>query len=436
MSPVRSTAAIRLHGSMFPFSLRLAAVGVWLAACSDPSAPAAGLKVTAVDPTNGQVGVVGAQLPLPLSVRIESDGEPRAGVTVEWAASAGSVLPAQSVSDGAGLASATWTLGTQVGAMSATSTVAGASGSPVFFSATGRAPLVRAAPLSPTDGQTGLVGTALRLPLRVLVTFEGQVKAGATVHWHPTAGSLSPETSTTDAHGIAVAGWTLGTVAGTGKVQVTVDDAPSPVTFFTAVALPGPAAGIAVVDGAAVTLPVNHASGHVLTARVEDQYGNPIRGEPVTWAVQQGPVGLLDHDSTTDADGLSTAEIDPTGEAGEAVVRAALTGAGQAAEFALTITAATIDVHLSANGAHSFVSAQNGSSPAVDTIPAGLGVTWILQFDYDQHAIVSVGVPSFVGDTFPYYVVPSLITVTFATPGTYHYTDPYLTGSAGTLVVQ
>jgi plastocyanin len=434
MSPAYSIAGIRLHGNAFPCVVRLAAVAVWLAACSDPSAPA-GLKVTAVDPTNGQVGVVGAQLPLPLSVRIESDGEPRAGVTVEWEASAGTILPARTVSDATGLASATWTLGPRIGTMSATSSVAGASGSPVAFSATGRAPLVRATPVSPTNGQTGVVGTALPLPLRVQVTSEGAFKAGMIVHWHPTSGSMSPGTSTTDAEGIAVAVWMLGTVAGSGKVEVTVDDAPFPGTFFTAQALPGPVAALAVFGDAAVTLPLNHVLGHSLAARVEDRYGNGIPGQAVTWTVQQGPIDLVEIDGNSDSDGVSTAEIDSTGETGEAVVRAAVAGSGQSAEFAVTITAATFDVSLAANGAHSFVSAQNGSSPAVDTIPAGRTVTWILAFDYDPHAIESVGLPSFVGRTFP-YAYPSLVTVTFTTPGTYHYTDPNVPGSAGTLVVQ
>jgi plastocyanin len=393
------------------------------------------LKVAAVDPTNGQIGVVGAALPLPLSVRIESDGEPRAGVTVDWAVSAGTIVPARTVSDAAGLASATWTLGPEIGNMTATTTVVGAAGSPVSFSATGRAALVRATPVPPTDGQSGIVGTALPRPLEVQVTSEGEPKAGATVHWHTPAGSLSPEASTTDAEGFAVAEWTLDTVAGTGKVEVTVDDARSPATFFTALAQPGPVAGIAVFGGAAVTLPANHASGHPLTAQVEDQYGNRVPGQAVTWTVQEGPVGLVEIDGTTDANGLSTAEIDPTGEAGRVVVRATVAEGGQSVEFALTITAATFDVHLSAAGALSFTSGQNGSRPAVDTIPAGRTVTWILNFDYDQHAIESVGSPSFVGGTFP-YAYPSEVTVTFTTPGTYHYTDPYVPGSAGTLVVQ
>jgi plastocyanin len=389
-----------------------------------------------VAPTDGQVGVVGAELPLPLSVRVESDGEPRAGVTVSWEASAGSILPVTSVSDAAGLASATWTLGTRTGAMTATSSVSGALGSPVLFHATGRAPLVHAFPVPPTDGQTGVVGTALPLPLRVRVTSEHAIKAGATVHWHAFDGSVSPEASTTDADGIATAEWTLGTVAGSGKVEITVDSASSPAMFFTATARPGPAARIAVFGDSVATLPLNHAAGHPFTARVEDQYGNGIPGEAVSWTVQQGPVTLREPDSTTDTEGLSTTEIDPTGDEGEAVVRAALAGSGGSTDFAVTITAASADVNLQAAGALSFVSAQNGSSPAVDTIPAGRAVTWILQFDYGQHAIASVGQPGFVGGDFPYYAATSLVTVTFPNPGTYQYTDPYVPGSAGTLVVQ
>jgi len=43
--------------------------------------------------------------------------------------------------------------------------------------------------------------------------------------------------------------------------------------------------------------------------------------------------------------------------------------------------------------------------------------------------------PGFTGGTFP-YAYPSEVTAIFATPGTYHYTDPYVPESAGTLVVQ
>jgi len=434
MSPDRQIARIRLPRSAIPIALGLAAAAVWLAACSDPSAPP-GLSVTAVDPTDGQIGVVGTELPLPLSVRIESDGEPRAGVTVSWEVSAGTILPAQTVSDAGGLASATWTLGPEIGTMTATTTVEGAAGSPVSFRATGRAPVVAAAPVSPTDGQTGAVGTELARPLRVEVRSEGVPRAGALVHWHAREGSVSPAASVTDADGIAAAGWTLGAVAGDQRVDVTVDQATSVVTGFTAHARPGPVAGIAVVGDTAETFPANHASWQPLGVRVQDQYGNGVPGQAVTWTVRQGPIGLASIDSMTDSEGLSTTVIDPTGEGGDAVVRAALSGTGLSVDFAITVAPASFDVRLSASGAHSFVSAQNGSSPAVDTIPAGRSVTWILDFDYDQHAIAPVGQPEFLRQEFP-YANPSTVTVAFPTPGTYQYTDPYVPGSAGTVVVQ
>ena len=356
-------------------------------------------------------------------------------MTVDWAVSAGTILPERTVSDAGGLASATWTLGPEIGTMTATTTVAGAAGSPVSFSATGRAPVVRATPVPPTDGQSGIVGTALAQPLQVQVTFEGDPKAGATVHWHTPAGSVSPEASTTDAEGFAVAEWTLDTVAGTGKVEVRVDDAQSPATFFTALAEPGPVAGIAAFGDTASKLPANHA----LRSRPDCPGPGPVRQR------DPGPGGHLDGPAGTGRPGQDPRDhrrerIEQRRDryhwgGGEVVVRAALAGSGQSAEFALTITAPTFDIYLRAHGALSFVSSHNGSSPAVDTIPAGQTVTWILSFDYDRHAIESVGSPSFVGGTFP-YAIPSVVTATFTTRGTYHYTDPYVSESAGTLVVQ
>ena len=88
-------------------------------------------------------------------------------------------------------------------------------------------------------------------------------------------------------------------------------------------------------------------------------------------------------------------------------------------------------------GYPAFVSQQNGTSPAVDTIRAGETMEWIqTPFDYDQHRVVSVGDPSFQ-DTrdFP-YANPSIVSVTFAVPGTYHYTDFYYPLATGIIVVR
>ena len=61
-------------------------------------------------------------------------------------------------------------------------------------------------------------------------------------------------------------------------------------------------------------------------------------------------------------------------------------------------------------------------------------MTWTLEFDYDLHGVRSVGTPSFQGGDFPYY--DPTISVTFSTPGTYSYHDPYHTTATGIVVVQ
>ncbi|HET7111142.1 MAG TPA: hypothetical protein VFI41_09725, partial [Gemmatimonadales bacterium] len=83
-----------------------------------------------------------------------------------------------------------------------------------------------------------------------------------------------------------------------------------------------------------------------------------------------------------------------------------------------------------------FTSAQNGSTPAVDTIPAGTTMRWFLEdWDYDYHAIVPVGTPSFPSQPIGYRN-SGLASITFTTPGTYQYQDDGVSGASGTLVVQ
>ena len=41
-----------------------------------------------------------------------------------------------------------------------------------------------------------------------------------------------------------------------------------------------------------------------------------------------------------------------------------------------------------------------------------------------------------IAGDFPYYANPSTVSVTFTTPGTYHYADPYFPSVTGIVVVQ
>ena len=85
---------------------------------------------------NGQSGAVATELPMSLAVRVTDSGaRPVSGAVVTWAVitGGGSVTPATSATDGNGMASTRWRLGTTPGANRVTGTVAGIT--PVTFDA-------------------------------------------------------------------------------------------------------------------------------------------------------------------------------------------------------------------------------------------------------------------------------------------------------------
>ena len=62
-------------------------------------------------------------------------------------------------------------------------------------------------------------------------------------------------------------------------------------------------------------------------------------------------------------------------------------------------------------------------------------MVWTIEFDYDRHGVTSVGTPAFAGGILPLRAL-STVSVSFATPGTYHYADPYYPVATGILVVR
>jgi uncharacterized protein YceK/plastocyanin len=286
------------------------------------------------------------------------------------------------------------------------------------------------------DGQSGTVATTLSLPLRVAVDSAGIPQAGVKVTWTALGGTLEPQSSVTDAGGVATTRWTLDTVSGGKAVSAVVAGVKgSPVTF-KATALAGPASILEKVAGDTQSVASNRQF-HPLSIRLTDQYHNKVSGQIVTWTVESGPLTILSQTVTTD--GISTAQIGNQG-AGPGTVRASLTGSSSMVEFSLNIdTPEGFLVLLNQAGA-AFSSAQNNSTnPAVDTITAGQTMEFKCRnFDYDAHRLVSVGQPSFEAQDFSYYCESRLIPlyVTFTTPGTYRYTDFYFPKATGTIVVQ
>ncbi len=287
------------------------------------------------------------------------------------------------------------------------------------------------------NGQAGAVATALPLPLRVLVDSAG-TKQGVTVTWHTSNGLVTPQASVTDAAGIATASWTLDTVAGTRYATASVTGLNA--VGFRATALAGPAALIQKVLGDSQTMGVNARFSSPLGVLVTDRYRNAVSGKVVTWTVVNGPVRIIREDivdGKTDLNGYIETSLNPTGTEGGALVRASLAGGGAVADFTVTVGPPQYLVWLIGL---SFMSVQNGTSaPAIDTVPAGQTVQWLLGIqDYPDglHRLTSVGTPSFVvpgsSSTFP-----STVSVTFTQAGTYNYADFYNPGTAtGVIVVR
>lgn len=122
----------------------------------------------AVQSGDGQKGIIRTALAQPVVVKVTaSDGIGVAGVNVAFAAATGggSVGSATAVTDAAGLASTTWTLGSLVGEQTVTATAAGLTGSPITFKATARS--VAPVRLSIASGPEATNGAGSPLPVTV-----------------------------------------------------------------------------------------------------------------------------------------------------------------------------------------------------------------------------------------------------------------------------
>lgn len=414
-------------------ALTLAAPACSTAPIAPPDDPPPPLLEIAMTGTgDGQGGVEGVALPLPLQVRVTQGGAPVAGVPIRWTTTSGSLTVSGSFTNHLGIASMRWTPGTIAEDTTVTATAAlyTAPDRLVRFHAT-LWPRVEAR-RDPT-GLSGAVGTVVPTPVRVVVTRgNGQPVEGVPVDWLQSWGSVAPTRSFTDHNGVASTSWRLGTWAGSQQLQAKVRGHLEGPVRITAAAIAGPATSLQFL-GEIDPRPANFRSvADTIRAKVTDRYGNPIAGQQVTWHLVSGSALLTPVTTATDPTGIARAHLHPLGVAGPVVVRATASGAPAAGEIQLTFTPPEYVVHLAWGD---FVSPMNGTSPAVDTIPVGTTMRWVLTpFDYDDHGVEPVGTPSFTGGKFP-YASPSSVTVTFTEPGTYHYHDPWY-GGIGTVVVQ
>jgi len=153
--------------------------------------------------------------------------------------------------------------------------------------------------------QSATVGTAATAPSVKAVTSTGAPVPGVTVTFTAAGGgSLGATSATTGTDGVATAGsWTLGTTAGANTVTATATGL-TPVTF-TATGVAGAAASAAVSSGNSQTAAVGTAVATAPAVVIKDQYGNPVAGAAVTFAVDLGGGAVTGATTTTGADGIA-----------------------------------------------------------------------------------------------------------------------------------
>lgn len=173
-----------------------------------------------IEPSDGfaQSAPVDAFVQNPPSVLVtDANGAPVGGVAVTWSVGVGggSVVGAESVTDGLGIARVGgWRLGPAPGSNTLLATAAGLSGSPVTFGATGVAAGPSTIAMNAGNNQSAVAGQPVAIPPSVRITnASGSPAAGVTVTFAVASGggSVTGGSAVSDAAGIATVGsWTLG----------------------------------------------------------------------------------------------------------------------------------------------------------------------------------------------------------------------------------
>lgn len=176
------------------------------------------------------------------------------------------------------------------------------------------------------NDQNGAAGASLTVPLAVVVTdARGGPVSGVRVEWDATAGSgtLSPAASLTDRNGVATTTWTLGTLAGTGRVTAGVSGVNPAV--FTAIIQPGAAAVVVATPPLAF---VNVGETVAVRASVRDAFGNELQNQTVTFGTLDPAVATVSATGVVSALAVGNARIVATAGARADTVPVTVQAAG------------------------------------------------------------------------------------------------------------
>jgi hypothetical protein len=210
-----------------------------------PDPPGGGENVVLSKVTgDSQVGTVGEQLPLPLTVQVMTARQlaaPGRQVAFEFTSSAGEVTPSTAVTNDNGEAVARWVLGTEPGSHSVRARMADIQGESdvAEFTAQAKSGAPDTLTAQSAQSQPGRRGQGVTTPpvVRVADRF-GNPVAGVPVAWSVTTGEgvVSEPITQTGEDGTTSVSWTLGGRIGVHKLTAAVGPVyGSPMTFTATV---------------------------------------------------------------------------------------------------------------------------------------------------------------------------------------------------------
>lgn len=217
--------------------------------------------------TNAATDTVDKPLPALQVVAKDKYNNVVPGATVSWAASTGHLSAPTSLTDASGMAQAVWTLGSAIGAATATATAQGTAVTAQFTTTVHAGAPAQFANVT-GNSQSGVVGSALSTPLSaVLADRYGNPEGGVPVTWSVAGGgSIAAASTSTSTQGAATATFTLGT--STTVVQsATLQAGGKSLTFA---ATPRPDAPVLLT---VVVTNVSSQGGHQLTSCSYGQTG-------------------------------------------------------------------------------------------------------------------------------------------------------------------
>jgi hypothetical protein len=293
-----------------PLHLATVAACAALSACGKDT-PVEPRKATKVEVLAGagQVGGVGAALPVKILVRTSDAQGALGGVAVSATTESpggGSAAPTAFTTGANGQAEITWTLGSHIGAQTLTLTVSGIA--PVIVSATGQiGPAAVILTVSETFQFTVVSRAVSLIPsVRVTDAFGNPVQGAPVTFDAPVAGSVLTGTqAVTDASGVATLGsWIIGPDALSYTVRALIPSGPAAGQTATFSALGVPATVVAIAgsgqtSNAGTAVPVVPA---VLASRGD---GSPLPGVTVAFVVTGGGGAIQGASAVTGSDGIA-----------------------------------------------------------------------------------------------------------------------------------